>query len=336
MAQGQARYGGYESDQAYRKAIGEEIDARTAASASVSKPLSASAFAQEAQGPTSDDLLLQASDKLAKALTAHQGDLGINSAFAALGQMIEGATTAEAAALAVIGFASQYPAYADHAVSAMDERWGEWGREALEETVAEISHAEAVRESEQQQEEYDAHIAQRAKMIAGLSDEIARKDGEDVRAVTAAMAQTDETLAWGDDVEATAQLMGYRKIAKAGQAAVGKEAFLRAFDEEVERNGLAGRLHTDEERRQYQWQAAETTREMTEIDVDQAFRQGHNDAVRRVRDSVVGLPFDEKAFDEELRKNDRPAHSTTEAMNARDERERAAHIERFGEPPPAT
>jgi len=334
MAQGQARFGGYESDQAYRNAIAEEIDARTAASATTSKPLSASAFAQEAQGPTSDDLLLQASDKLTKALASHRGEMGVVDAFDGLRQMIEGATTVEAAALAVISFASQYPAYADSAVEEMDSTWGEWGREALAETVNEIAHAEAVQQSEQEQQEYDQHIEQRAKMLGGLSDEIARKDGEDVRAITAAMATQDETLAWGDDVQATSSLLGYREIARQGKEAVGKEAFLRELDSEIEKNGWAGRLHTDEDRRKFEWQAAETTREMTGIDVDQAFRHGRDDAARRMRHSVVGLPFDEAEFDAELHKNDRPAHAQTDAMNARDARDRAAHIERFGEPPP--
>ena len=154
--------------------------------------------------------------------------------------MIEGAETAEAASLAVIAFASEFPTYGENAVEALESYWGETGTDALVEAVEGLAAVESYEEAVAAQEALDQHIAHRAEVLGGLSDEIARRDGEDVRQVTAQLAQHDDELAWQDDVEATARLLGHRNVAKAGKASVVKEGFLREFDAEVERAGFAG------------------------------------------------------------------------------------------------
>ena len=219
---GETKYFGFNSDAEYRAAVAKEIEAQEA-EARESKPIYASELAREAS-PTVD-LLVQATGKLVQAVTAHQGQMGVNDAWWSMQQMIEGTDDVEAAAIAVIAFASEYPDYAPNAVEALQEVWGEWGEMALQETVEEISYAEAAVAAEQQQEEYDEHVAHRAEVIRDLSNDIAAKDGDAVRDVAAAMASNDETLMWGNDVDAAATLLGLPE-ARQGRRGVGREGGL--------------------------------------------------------------------------------------------------------------
>jgi hypothetical protein len=333
MAGGQTRHGGYGSDAEYRAAIAAEVETMQQASdAMQSKPMYGTELAREA-APT-DDLLLEATGKLSQALGKVQGDLDVNAAYQTLEAMLEGSSEPESAALAVIAFASQHPEYSTHAVEAMEEMWGDHGTLALEQAVHQIATVEAEQEFEAAQRTYDEHVSKRADVIRDLSNQIAQRDGEDVRQVTASLSSQDETLLYGDDVDAAAALLGYRQLAKAGKASAMKEGFLQAFDREVEANGLGGRLYTDEEKAQFAHKQAQANAQIIDFSPQQSFERGHTDALRRVRQSVVGLPFDENAFNEEAAKYDTPSHATVEAIKARDRREEAEHVRRFGEPRP--